>query len=120
VRAGVEHACQAQVTDRAIWTSLTKKTLFTREARRFLWMSIHEGYMIGNYWQRESMSNEMKSRAVCSVCGETETMTHKLFECVAEGQQTAWTMLKKLWTSTGLPWWDSEPNGGTVFGAACL
>ncbi|EJF64708.1 hypothetical protein DICSQDRAFT_52837, partial [Dichomitus squalens LYAD-421 SS1] len=118
IRDGVEHACGAQVTDKAVWTSLTKKTIFTREIRRFMWMSIHQGYMIGNYWLRETMSDEMRGRATCHTCGEVESMTHILFDCQAVGRETAWSLLKALWGQTGLQWW--EPNWGTVFGAACL
>ncbi|TBU36217.1 hypothetical protein BD309DRAFT_878747 [Dichomitus squalens] len=43
---------------------------------------------------------------------------HILFECQAEGRDTAWSLLKAVWCQTGLQWW--EPNWGSIFGAACL
>ncbi|TBU58944.1 hypothetical protein BD310DRAFT_772157, partial [Dichomitus squalens] len=78
VKAGLENQCGAQVTDKAIWKSLTKGSLFTKEIRRFLWMGIHNAYMIGGYWLRDNMSIEMQARATCSICGETESMSHIL------------------------------------------
>ncbi|TBU61897.1 hypothetical protein BD310DRAFT_779297, partial [Dichomitus squalens] len=78
IQAGIEDACQVQVTKQSIWKSLMNSKVITREARRFMWMSIHDAYMIGPNWLKDNMSEEQKSRATCGVCNELESMTHIL------------------------------------------
>ncbi|KAJ3002608.1 hypothetical protein NUW54_g5756 [Trametes sanguinea] len=99
-----------------LWRSL-KKPVVTREARQWIWMVIHDGYMVGNRWLRPNMSDELRERAICKTCGQTETMQHILFCCNACGRETIWTLLRDCWEVTGLTGYD--PDWGTILGAAC-
>ncbi len=106
----------SQPHEAAIWLSLRSRHV-TGPASQFLWMAIHDGYMLGTHWLRSNMSEELQRRATCNVCGECETMSHILYECDAAGQQTVWRLLKDVWILTGAEW--HEPSWGTIFGAAC-
>ncbi len=103
--------------DASVWSSLRSKHL-SRMVSHFMWMVIHDAYMIGTHWLRPNMSDEMRARALCSICGECETMTHIMLECNASGQRLAWSLLKSTWELTGAEW--VEPCWGSVFGAACI
>ncbi len=89
----------------------------SRSAAQFLWMTVHDGYMVGTHWFRPNMSEELKQRAICDICGECESMSHILFECEARGQQVIWNLLKQIWAHTKAEW--HEPSWGTALGAAC-
>ncbi len=116
ISSGIRETFGTHVLDETIWTSLRSKHV-SRSAAQFMWMAIHDGYMIGDHWLRTSMPDEMKTRALCAVCGECETMTHIILECEARGQQLIWDLLQQTWLHTGLQWY--EPCWGTAFGAAC-
>ncbi|KAJ3008140.1 hypothetical protein NUW54_g3267 [Trametes sanguinea] len=105
-----------RLSERNLWKSLKKDTV-SREARQWIWTSIHDGFMIGQRWLRPNMSDEMKARATCRICGQTESMQHILFTCEAVGRQTIWGLLQSTWTSTGRTPYD--PNWGNICGAAC-
>ncbi len=98
-----------------IWTSLRGKHI-SRECRQFLWMSIHDGYMVGDKWLRPKMSDELRARAPCGTCGDLETMEHILFNCRAVGREAVWELLEETWELTGRPW--VVPGWGTL-GAGC-
>ncbi len=116
IRSGFQDAFSVQLTDAAIWLSLRSKHV-TRTASQFMWMAIHDGYMVGTHWHRPNMSAELQSRATCAVCGECETLTHIILECEAKGQSIIWQLLKRTWSLTGVEW--KEPCWGTTLGAAC-
>ncbi len=100
-----------------IWLSIRTKHVL-RECRQFLWMTIHEGYMVGHKWLRDKMSEEMKARAPCQRCGDIESMEHILVQCAAAGRETVWELLEETWALTGLPW--RRVTWGTALGAACV
>ncbi|TFK79180.1 hypothetical protein K466DRAFT_610662 [Polyporus arcularius HHB13444] len=116
ISCGISDAFGIQVTDEAVWSSFRTRHI-ARSTAQFMWMAVHDGYMIGSHWFRPNMSDELRSRAYCTVCGEVETMTHIIFECRAPGQETMWSLLKTTWTLTGKEW--KAPMWGTAFGAAC-
>ncbi len=116
ITSGLQAAFGVQVHDATIWKSLQSKHV-SRQASQFIWMAIHDGYMIGSHWLRPNMSAELQRRERCDVCGERETMTHIMFECNARGQELVWDLLKQTWSFTKENW--KEPAWGTVFGAAC-
>ncbi len=116
ISSGIQSAFGTQVRDDAIWSSLRAKHV-SRAASQFMWMAIHDGYMLGTQWLRPNMSAELQLRAVCSICGECETMSHVLLECGAKGQEILWNLLKETWALTGAKW--NEPCWGTAIGAAC-
>ncbi len=116
IATGIEAAYGTPLHDATIWTSLRTRHV-SRAAAQYMWMAVHNGYMIGHHWLRPGMSDELQARATCSACGERETMTHIIFECMAMGQETLWKLLEQTWSLTGAVW--HEPSWGTTFGAAC-
>ncbi|KAI0816973.1 hypothetical protein BC628DRAFT_1333997 [Trametes gibbosa] len=104
------------IAPETLWKSLASSAI-TREARQWMWMTLHDAYMVGTHWLRPSMSDELKERAVCKICGQTETMEHILFTCTAKGREIIWKLLREAWTKAGgLP---RDPSWGTIMGAAC-
>ncbi len=116
ITCGIEAAFGPKLHDATVWKSLQSRHI-TRSTSQFIWMAIHDGYMIGAHWMRPKMSLELQQRAVCARCGERETMSHIIFECEARGQQIVWELMRKTWGHTGMAW--HEPSWGTTFGAAC-
>ncbi len=116
ILTGIEAVYGAQLREENIWLSLRTRHVL-RPVSQYMWMAIHDGYMLGTHWLRPNMSAEMQTRAVCSVCGECETMSHIVLECRAVGQELIWALLKETWRLTKATW--HEPCWGTVFGAAC-
>ncbi|EIW60971.1 uncharacterized protein TRAVEDRAFT_120975 [Trametes versicolor FP-101664 SS1] len=106
-----------QVTEAHLWTSL-RKTYVSKEARQWMWLTIHDGYMVGSHWLRPKMSDELRERASCKACGQLESMEHILFTCNACGREVIWKLLSELWESTGLR--PPIPSWGSVLGAACV
>ncbi len=116
ISSGMRTTFGVQLHDEAIWTSLRARHV-SRSASQFMWMALHDGYMVGTHWMRPNMSAELQTRALCGVCGECETMSHIIFECEAKGQEIIWTLLKKTWLLTNTTW--HEPSWSMAFGAAC-
>lgn len=100
-----------------LWRSVKKCPELSRECKQFMWMVLHDGYMVGNRWLRDGMSDELQQRAVCQRCDEIETMEHILFECVASGRGMIWELLEETWALTKKKW--SDPCWGNTLGAAC-
>ncbi len=115
ISSGVQAAYGIQIHNESIWSSFRSRHI-TRSTSQFLWMAVHDGYMIGTHWRRPSMSAELQARATCSICGETETMSHIILECNAVGQDLIWDLLKQTWTLTKAEW--HQPSWGTTIGAA--
>ncbi|KAI0324862.1 RnaseH-domain-containing protein [Cubamyces sp. BRFM 1775] len=117
IEGELEAACNFKVRREAIWLSLRKPEV-TRECRQFIWRAIHDAFMIGRHWLRNSMPDMLRERATCKVCLETESMDHILFRCNAIGSRRVKRLLKDLWSHTGTPW--PGFNWGTALGAACV
>ncbi|KAH9890114.1 hypothetical protein C8Q73DRAFT_747783 [Cubamyces lactineus] len=116
ILSDIEDNFKVQIPEKMLWRSL-KKPVVSREARQWIWMVIHDGYMIGDRWLRPNMSDELKERATCRTCGQTETMQHILFCCNACGREIIWTLLRESWEASGFPRYD--PDWGNIIGAAC-
>ncbi|KAI0323399.1 hypothetical protein GY45DRAFT_1349800 [Cubamyces sp. BRFM 1775] len=67
ILSDVEDDCNIQITEANLWKSL-KKSEISRKARQWMWMSIHDAYMVGLKWLRDSMSAELKERVECKIC----------------------------------------------------
>ncbi|KAI0822878.1 hypothetical protein BC628DRAFT_1411930 [Trametes gibbosa] len=104
------------IAPETLWKSLGKE-IISREARQWMWMTLHDAYMVGTHWLRPNMSDELKERATCKICGQTETMEHILFTCTAQGRETVWSLLRHAWTASGGT--VRDPSWGTILGAAC-
>ncbi len=116
VLSGIQAGFGTQVHEAAFWRSLRSKHV-SRQASQYMWMTMHDGYMLGTHWYRPNMSDELRLRATCARCGECDTMSHIVFDCEARGQEVIWDLLKSVWTHTGAEW--KLPSWGTIFGAAC-
>ncbi|TFK78254.1 hypothetical protein K466DRAFT_615478 [Polyporus arcularius HHB13444] len=116
ITSGIQAAYGVSLCDETIWKSFRSRHV-SREASQYLWMATHDAYMIGSHWLRPNMSDELRDREICKICGERESMTHIVFECEAIGQQTIWRLLQQTWELTGEEW--KPPSWGTTFGAAC-
>ncbi|KAF8895863.1 hypothetical protein CPB84DRAFT_1682066 [Gymnopilus junonius] len=69
-----------------IWKSIKHKDI-SKNIRYFLWMAIHDAYMIGNNWEKPGFKSEFQQRSSCTNCNVTETMEHILTKCKASGQK---------------------------------
>ncbi|KAI0714822.1 hypothetical protein C8Q76DRAFT_618150 [Earliella scabrosa] len=116
ISAGIESEYGTLPHEETIWASLRTRHV-SSQASQFMWMAIHDGYMIGSHWLRPKMSDELQRRATCTTCGVEESMTHIMFDCVAVGQELVWELLEETWRLTDKQW--SRPIWGTTFGAAC-
>ncbi|KZT66614.1 hypothetical protein DAEQUDRAFT_674711, partial [Daedalea quercina L-15889] len=102
-------------TEGQIWKSLSHND-FRREVRYFMWMAMHDAYMVGSNWLRPGYSEEMQARHECKHCGQIESMEHILSECEAPGQEQVWTLAHKLWSKKGGVW--ARPSLGAVLSCA--
>ncbi|KAJ4501346.1 hypothetical protein C8R41DRAFT_892509 [Lentinula lateritia] len=91
-------------TTEAIWKSIRHRDL-GKKIRTFLWMLIHGGYKIGEYWEKIP---GFENRATCAHCQMVESMEHILVECQAPGQEEVWKLTKNLWTKSGERWRNVE------------
>ncbi|KAF8902958.1 hypothetical protein CPB84DRAFT_1678379 [Gymnopilus junonius] len=80
----------------AIWKSIRQKDI-SRNIRYFLWMTIHNAYMVGRNWERPGFSPDFQQHSKCTVCNVTESMEHILTQCEATGQAEVWRLAKELW-----------------------
>lgn len=94
-----------------IWRGIRHRDI-KREVRYFLWMAMHDVYMVGSNWQRPGYSEELQARQECAVCGLPESLDHILSECEAPGQQQIWSLAKKLWKKKNKKW--PRPSLGAV------
>lgn len=116
-QAGIEACFGTAVTEKALWKSLRHNTI-SKQAHQFLWMTMNDGYMVGDKWLRESMPPELQCRAICTKCQCTESsMDHILFDCDEPGGEIIWSLLRKSWSLAGFK--DIEINWGSTLGAAC-
>ncbi|KAJ3858804.1 hypothetical protein EV359DRAFT_68712 [Lentinula novae-zelandiae] len=87
-------------TTKAIWKSTRHKDL-GKKICAFLWMLLHSGYKIGEYWEKIP---GFESRTTCTHCNTSESMEHILMDCQAPGQKEVWELTKRLWEKTGVTW----------------
>ncbi|KAJ3900744.1 hypothetical protein F5879DRAFT_1011771 [Lentinula edodes] len=99
-------------TEKLIWKAVQHRDI-SKRIQYFLWMTMHEGYKIGEYWDKIP-NYEIRGR--CNHCGVTETMEHILLECTCTGQEETWELAEKLWSKQKTPW--VKPNFGINLGCA--
>ncbi|EIN13957.1 hypothetical protein PUNSTDRAFT_59807 [Punctularia strigosozonata HHB-11173 SS5] len=101
-----------------IWKSIQNKDI-ARETRYFLWMAMHDAYMLGDKWLRPSCPADLRERSVCAHCDKIESMEHILTECRASGQEEIWSLACNLWkkknTEINLP----SHLVGAILGSQC-
>ncbi|PBK88648.1 hypothetical protein ARMGADRAFT_1054899 [Armillaria gallica] len=81
--------------DASIWRAMRHKDM-TRQARGFMWKSIHGAFKLGDFWDK--LGPEYAGRVICPKCGAQETMEHILLECQIMGQELIWKLTEELWT----------------------
>lgn len=74
-----------KLLEKDIWKGIRQKDL-AKTTQNFLWMAIHDAYMIGNNWLRPEYAAEYQRRSECQTCIQIETMDHILTDCTATGQ----------------------------------
>ncbi|KAJ3804367.1 hypothetical protein EV368DRAFT_51793, partial [Lentinula lateritia] len=121
INLGQTQACAKEIsgsipTEKLIWKAIRHRDI-SKHIQYFLWMTMHEGYKIGEYWDKIS-NYEIRGR--CNHCGVTETMEHILLECTCTGQEEIWELAEKLWSKQKTPW--VKPNFGIIQGCglACF
>ncbi|KAJ3875235.1 hypothetical protein F5051DRAFT_462140 [Lentinula edodes] len=75
-KACVKETSGLTPTTEAIWKSTRHKDL-GKKIRAFLWMLLHSGYKIGEYWEKIP---GFESRATCTHCNTSESMEHILID----------------------------------------
>ncbi|KAH8071051.1 hypothetical protein BXZ70DRAFT_1003067 [Cristinia sonorae] len=98
-------------TEEKLWVAIRHKD-FSKEARYFLWMTMHDAYMVGAKWLRENFSAELRERSQCKDCGVQDTMVHILTQCESPGQEEIWSLTRELWAKTGKEW--PHPSFGVI------
>ncbi|KAF4615476.1 hypothetical protein D9613_003370 [Agrocybe pediades] len=117
VQREIENAFRISVKEEQIWKAVRHKD-HSRNIRYFLWMTLHDAYMVGTNWQRATYAPELQNRGNCTMCNKTESMQHILFECRSNGQEKIWQMAKQLWDRrTEAEEWPA-PSLGTVVASA--
>ncbi|KAF5376341.1 hypothetical protein D9757_008664 [Collybiopsis confluens] len=101
-------------TDRSLWRSLRHKD-FSRKFRFFIWMTAHEGYKVGTYWDNIPT---FEHRANCTSCGVPETLDHILTECDCPGQKEIWKCAQELWSTKKSDW--IQPTPGSILSTGLL
>ncbi|KAK0500541.1 hypothetical protein EDD18DRAFT_1329557 [Armillaria luteobubalina] len=76
-RTATEVLTGRQPTDKLIWSGIRRKE-FSNSVKLFLWMTMHDAYKVGSWWENIPGYEQRGSRAKCN---QTETMEHILFEC---------------------------------------
>ncbi|EPS98432.1 hypothetical protein FOMPIDRAFT_58832, partial [Fomitopsis schrenkii] len=82
-----------ECTEAELWQSIRRRDV-KRNVADFLWKSIHNGLRCGDFWEKIRGYEE---RAVCKICGETETLEHILTECDAVERRTIWRITEGIW-----------------------
>lgn len=91
--AAAGERCQTEMTAEQLWTSIRKRDI-NRSAHFFLWMLIHNGYVVGRHWKHISGCED---RIECIACNTKESMDHILTRCEAPGQNEVWDLAQQLW-----------------------
>jgi len=112
----VKQTLQITLEEKNLWNGIRNNDL-NRTTRVFLWMTIHDAYMIGENWLRPGFALEYQERSMCQVCQTTETMDHILTKCKANGQAQVWKLAQKLWFKKDKT--DLAINLGTILASPC-
>ncbi|KAF8054840.1 hypothetical protein FPV67DRAFT_1752441 [Lyophyllum atratum] len=115
IKLSLERKQGSRPTTERIWKKIRNKD-FSRQARYWLWMSIHDAYWIGSHWTKPQFDEEFQERAICKHDGCIESMEHILTECESPGQRQVWEDTKSLWERQKQGSW-SKPTIDEILGA---
>ncbi|KAJ7054800.1 hypothetical protein C8F01DRAFT_994928 [Mycena amicta] len=99
----MEDACGHRPKDAQIWRTQRNKDL-SRKQQAFMWTVMHDAYCVGTHWLRESYKDELKARAECKHCEETESMEHIFTRCESPGRELVWVLAKEFWQKKDFEW----------------
>ncbi|KAJ7914968.1 hypothetical protein B0H13DRAFT_2458326 [Mycena leptocephala] len=74
-----------------IWRLVRQKDI-SRSIRFFLWMVIHEGYVLEDHWRHFP---GFEDRGTCNKCGVPASMEHILTQSDENGQKGVWELVTK-------------------------
>jgi zinc-binding in reverse transcriptase len=113
----IKNIAGAVCPEKNLWKAIRHKDI-SRTARYFLWMSLHDAYMVGSNWLRPGFAPEYQERSECKICHKTESMEHILTECQAPGQAEIWALVEEMWLKRNGTW--PKPTLGVVLASAAL
>ncbi|KAJ3817209.1 RNase H-domain-containing protein [Lentinula raphanica] len=113
-QACIEEVSGTTPSETLIWKSIRHKDI-GRRVQFFLWMTMHDAYKVGTYWDQIP---GYEHRANCQHCGVPETMEHILLECECAGQKEVWGAAEALWKKQQTVW--IKPEFGTILGCGAL
>ncbi len=99
ILASIEHTYGVQYRPKDLWYAIRQKDV-PRSARDFWWKAFHNALRVGSFWEHIP---GYEQRAVCSVCGGTESLEHILLECTAPGQETVWKLVRETLQRKRIP-----------------
>ncbi|KAI9070087.1 RnaseH-domain-containing protein [Trametes sanguinea] len=73
-----------------LWGALRRDPV-DRKVRDYLWKALHSAHRVGKFWTHIS---GFESRALCGICGSTESMEHILQDCAALETSRVWKLAK--------------------------
>ncbi|KAJ3919310.1 ribonuclease H-like protein [Lentinula edodes] len=94
-------------SDKRIWRAMRHRD-FSRQFRYFSWMTAHNGYMVGKFWDR----TQEPWKGVCAFCKVEESMEHILTECRGPGMEEIWSLCEDLWRGKRTEW--LRPSFGEI------
>ncbi|TFK78377.1 hypothetical protein K466DRAFT_614661 [Polyporus arcularius HHB13444] len=92
IQATLAQDTKREPTAAKIWAAIRHRDI-ARKMRDFLWKATHDALRVGRYWEHIP---GYEQRALCGVCGVTDSLEHILLECDAPGQRTVWKLTKNL------------------------
>ncbi|KAH9840140.1 uncharacterized protein C8Q71DRAFT_702598 [Rhodofomes roseus] len=93
-----------------IWTSLRAKEI-RKPVQDFLWKCLHNAHRCGSFWK--NIPN-YEDRALCSYCGNEESMEHIMTQCQAPGRDVVWNLAEDIWEKKQATW--ARPNYNEIIG----
>ncbi|KAJ3820010.1 hypothetical protein F5880DRAFT_1488743 [Lentinula raphanica] len=113
-QACIEERTGSIPSEALIWKSIRHKDI-GRRVQFFLWMTVHDAYKVGSYWEQIP---GYEHRANCQHCRVPETMEHILLECECSGQKEIWEMAETLWKNQKTEW--IRPELGIILGCGVI
>lgn len=103
------------VEGKTIWKGIRNKD-FSKKVKIFLWKLTHDAYKVGQYWDRPTMNQELKSRAFCKHNNNIDSMDYILTKCVSPEQDIVWNLASNMWKrKSGEPLGPQTPT--TIIGS---
>jgi len=93
----VKQETKVTLEEKNLWNGIRHRDL-SHTTSVFLWMAMHDAYMVGANWLQPGFAPECQERSKGQKCHTIETMDHILTKCQANGQVQVWQLAQKLWS----------------------